>query len=51
MRRPWLHEALGEAKARAGRLVAALRRQRRREQLVASTIASLKALKLQDVAG
>ena len=46
-----LHEALSDARARAGRLVVALRKHRRRERLVQSTLASLKALKLQDVAG
>ena len=46
-----LHEALADARARAGRLTAALRRYRRRERLVSSTLASLKALKLQEVAG
>jgi hypothetical protein len=46
-----LHETLADARARAGRLTAALRRLRRRERLVNSTLATLKALKLQDVAG
>ena len=46
-----LHEALSDAKARTGRLVVALRKHRRRERLVSTTLASLKALKLQDVAG
>ena len=46
-----LHDALADAKARAGRLTVALRRYRRRERLLSSTLASLKALKLQDVAG
>ena len=46
-----LHEALSDAKARTGRLVIALRRHRKRERLVSTTLASLKALKLQDVAG
>ena len=46
-----LNEALTDARARAGRLTAALRRYRRRERLVSNTLASLKALKLQDVAG
>lgn len=45
-----LHEALGEARSRAGRLVVALRKQKRREKLVASTLASLRQLRLQDVA-
>jgi hypothetical protein len=46
-----LHEAMADAKARAGRLTVALRRYRRRERLVSNTLASLKALKLQEVAG
>ena len=46
-----LHEALTDARVRAGRLSVALRRYRRRERLVSNTLASLKALKLQDVAG
>ena len=45
-----LHEALGDARSRAGRLVVALRKQRRRERLVAATLASLRQLRLQDVA-
>ncbi len=45
-----LHESLGEARSRAGRLVVALRKQRRRERLVAATLASLRQLRLQDVA-
>ena len=45
-----LHETLSGAKARAGRLVVALRSYRRRERLVSNTLASLKALKLQEVA-
>ena len=45
-----LHETLSDARSRTGRLVVALRRQRRRERLVSTTLASLKALKLQDVA-
>ena len=44
-----LHEALGAARARAGRLVVALRKQKRRERLVATTLASLRQLRLQDV--
>jgi hypothetical protein len=46
-----LLQTLTDARARAGRLVVALRRHRRRERLVNSTLASLRALKLQDVAG
>lgn len=45
-----LHEALGAARARSGRLVVALRKQKRREKLMASTLASLRQLRLQDVA-
>jgi hypothetical protein len=45
-----LHETLGAARTRAGRLVVALRKQRRRERLVAATLASLRQLRLQDVA-
>jgi phosphoribosyl-dephospho-CoA transferase len=46
-----LHEALADARTRAGRLTTALRKHRRRERLVSTTLASLKALKLQDVTG
>jgi hypothetical protein len=45
-----LHEALGGARSRASRLVVALRKQRRRERLVTATLASLRQLRLQDVA-
>jgi hypothetical protein len=45
-----LHEALADARSRAGRLVIALRKQKRRERLVAATLASLRQLRLQDVA-
>ena len=45
-----LHESLGAARTRAGRLVVALRKQKRRERLVAATLASLRQLRLQDVA-
>ena len=45
-----LHEIVSDAKSRAGRLVVALRRYRRRERLVNNTLASLEALKLQEVA-
>ncbi|MCA1686108.1 MAG: hypothetical protein LC745_09015, partial [Planctomycetia bacterium] len=38
-----LHEVLADARARSGRLTAALRRHRRRERLVTTTLASLKA--------
>jgi hypothetical protein len=46
-----LQEALSDARIRAGRLTIALRRHRKRERLVASTLATLKQLKLQEVAG
>jgi hypothetical protein len=45
-----LHEQLAEARARAARLIVALRRHRKRERLVATTLATLKELRLQDVA-
>ncbi len=46
-----LHRSLTEARSRAGRLVVALKRHRRRERLVEATLASLRQLKLRDVAG
>ena len=46
-----LHAALGEARSRSARLVAALRAERRRSRLLASTIAQLRQIRLQDVAG
>ena len=46
-----LHETLTEIRVRAGRLTIALRRHRKRERLVATTLATLKQLKLQEVAG
>ncbi|WP_165253236.1 hypothetical protein [Paludisphaera soli] len=46
-----LHRALAEARSRTGRLVAALRRDRRRSRLVASTLRSIEELRLQEVAG
>ena len=46
-----LHETLNEVRVRAGRLTTALRRHRKRERLVATTLATLKQLKLQEVAG
>jgi hypothetical protein len=46
-----VHEALTDARARTGRLVVALRRHRKRERLVTSTLESLKQLKLQEVTG
>jgi hypothetical protein len=45
-----LHEQLADAKGRTARLIVALRRHRKRERLVASTLATLKELRLQDVA-
>jgi hypothetical protein len=46
-----LHAALGDAKARAAKLAGALRRYRKRERLVSSTLASLRELKLAEAAG
>ncbi|WP_406696358.1 hypothetical protein V5E97_35735 [Singulisphaera sp. Ch08] len=46
-----LHQTLADARTRAGRLVVALRRYRRRERLVSTTLASLRALNLKEVAG
>jgi len=45
-----LHDALGDAKARAARLIGALRRERKRSRLLTSTLAQLRALKLQEAA-
>ncbi|CAN5849835.1 hypothetical protein BH23PLA1_BH23PLA1_26200 [soil metagenome] len=45
-----LHEALSDARARAQRLIAALRRQRKRDRAVKSALDSLRQLKLQEVA-
>jgi hypothetical protein len=44
-----LHEALAEAKRRTARLVAALRRQKKRDRLVATTLTALKELNLNGV--
>ena len=44
-----IHDALTSARARTSRLVVALRRHRKRERLVNSTLESLKQLKLQEV--
>lgn len=44
-----LHAALADARTRAGRLTAALRRHRKKERLVDATLASLRALKLDGV--
>jgi hypothetical protein len=46
-----LHEALADARSRTGRLVVALRRHRKRERLVSSTLATLRELKLPEVVG
>jgi hypothetical protein len=46
-----LHAALGDARARAARLAGALRRHRKRERLVAATLASLKQLRLSEAIG
>jgi hypothetical protein len=45
-----LHAALGDARSRAARLVAALRAERRRSRALASTIAHLRQIRLQDLA-
>jgi hypothetical protein len=44
-----LRGALGDARARAARLAAALRRHSHRERLVSATLASLRQLELQEV--
>jgi hypothetical protein len=44
-----LHQALSDAKRRTARLIAALRRQKKRDRLVASTLTALKELDLQGV--
>jgi hypothetical protein len=46
-----LHEALTGTRVRAGRLIVALRRYRKRERLMTSALESIKQLKLQEVAG
>jgi hypothetical protein len=46
-----LHAALGEARSRSARLVSALKGERRRSRLPASTIAQLRQIRLRDVAG
>jgi hypothetical protein len=46
-----LHEVLADARSRTARLITALRRQKRRDRLVASTLTALKELKLQEVNG
>jgi hypothetical protein len=47
----FVHEELARNRARTKRLAIALRKQRWHEHLVASTLASLKELKLQEVSG
>jgi hypothetical protein len=44
-----LHEVLSDARTRTSRLVVALRRHRKRERLVSTTLAALKGLKLPEV--
>jgi hypothetical protein len=44
-----LHDVIADVRSRSGRLILALRKYRKRERLVASTLASLKALRLQEV--
>ena len=46
-----IHEALADAKARANRLVGALRRHRKQTRHVEEALRSLRLLKLQDAAG
>jgi hypothetical protein len=46
-----LHAALGEARCRAARLVSGLRAERKRSRALASTIAQLRQIRLQDLAG
>jgi hypothetical protein len=46
-----LHAALGEARSRSARLVSALKGERRRSRLLASTIAQLRQIRLEGVAG
>jgi hypothetical protein len=45
-----LHSALGDARGRTARLIAGLRRYRRRSRLMEGTLKALQELKLQDVA-
>jgi hypothetical protein len=45
-----LHEALGDARTRTQRLIAALRRHRKQARLMTSTMAALKQLQLQEAA-
>ena len=45
-----LHGALGEARARSQKLIAALRRQRKQARLMTATLNTLRQLKLQEVA-
>jgi hypothetical protein len=46
-----LHAALGDARSRAARLVAAVRVERRRSRLLAGALDQIRQLRLQDVAG
>jgi hypothetical protein len=46
-----LHDTLTDARARTGRLVVALRRHRKRERFVSSTLATLRELKLPEAVG
>ena len=43
-----LHEALGDARTRTQRLIAALRRQRKQARLMSGALEALKQLKLQE---
>ena len=45
-----LHEALGEARTRTQRLIAALRRQRKQARLMSGALEALQQLRLQEVA-
>ena len=45
-----LHEALGDARTRSQRLIAALRRHRKQARLMTGALEALKQLRLQDVA-
>jgi hypothetical protein len=46
-----LHQTLADAKRRAARLTAALRRQKKRDRLVATTLTALKELNIPGVGG
>jgi len=43
-----IHDALADAKARAHRLIGALRRHRKQSRLTAATLAALRQLRLQE---